>query len=301
MDARQVQQGDTHPHQTPSHSVALSGGKADRFAELRRLLPVTERRVGEHRQAVDGRALHAFLDPKTRFDDWMRRRISDGGLVEGRDYEKFNDMASSNLRSANRLQYALALDVGKRIGMGEHTPNGDLVRDYFLECERAAYLAASTFNPLDPRVLAAVMSALAIQVAQLESDNAEKTRQLGVAKRKLDFFDRFMTVDATLKLIDLGRGLRVPPLLLIAELERARVLFRDRSSKTLMARADFVERGLFANVPDTYRHPKTGETMPTFQARVLRDGYEWVGQRIIDGTFVVKRKRAASRKKGARS
>ena len=51
------------------------------------LLPIaTQAIAGEERQAVNARELHAFLEVKARFNDWIARRIEEYGFIENVDF-----------------------------------------------------------------------------------------------------------------------------------------------------------------------------------------------------------------------
>lgn len=111
------------------------------MAAQQQLIPVfTGELIEETTQYCNARDLHASLQVQTRFDDWMRRRISEYEFVEGADFQTFD---SSNLRNqksgrgGNRrsIDYRLTLDMAKELAMIENNEVGRAVRRYFIQCE----------------------------------------------------------------------------------------------------------------------------------------------------------------------
>lgn len=124
------------------------------------LIPVVASVIGNQSvQAVDGRALHIFLEVETRFNDWIDRRIEEYGFEENRDFYSFLSKTPKGGRPTK--EYTLALDMAKELAMVERTPKGKQARQYFIECERIALHAQP--QPADP-------AALAQQLADLLKD-----------------------------------------------------------------------------------------------------------------------------------
>ncbi len=54
------------------------------------LIPVVTSEIGSQTvQAVDGRTLHAFLEVKSQFRDWISNRIEEYGFESGKDFRDF--------------------------------------------------------------------------------------------------------------------------------------------------------------------------------------------------------------------
>ena len=115
---------------------------------------------GEKIQTCNARELHAFLEVKTRFNDWIARRIEDGGFVENVDYVKIVEKSHcSNLSKTQggrpSVDYFVSLSMAKELAMLERNAKGKEARLYFIECERVAKettakLAAQLPNFEDP-------------------------------------------------------------------------------------------------------------------------------------------------------
>lgn len=80
------------------------------------------------KQAVNARDLHAFLDSKQRFVDWIKGRIEKYSFIEGEDYQKLcfdyqgnllsvrghNFMKSEN-KHVSKIEYALSISMAKEL------------------------------------------------------------------------------------------------------------------------------------------------------------------------------------------
>jgi anti-repressor protein len=68
------------------------------------LIPVVTSVIGHQTvQTVDGRALHAFLEVETRFNDWIDRRIEEYGFVESQDFViDYSNLSNQTGRGGDR-------------------------------------------------------------------------------------------------------------------------------------------------------------------------------------------------------
>ncbi len=101
------------------------------------LIPVFNADIGGILQpAVDARKLHQFLGVKRDFSTWIKRRMTECGLVEDSDYllTKMGEQLPSGTKY--RFEYYLKLDVAKELAMVEKNAKGREARRYFIECER---------------------------------------------------------------------------------------------------------------------------------------------------------------------
>ena len=101
------------------------------------LIPVFNADIGGVLQpAVDARELHQFLGVKRDFSTWIKRRMTECGLVEDSDYllTKMGEQLPSGTKY--RFEYYLKLDVAKELAMVEKNAKGREARRYFIACER---------------------------------------------------------------------------------------------------------------------------------------------------------------------
>lgn len=82
---------------------------------------------------VDARSLHESLEIRTRFSDWIARRIEEYNLKDGEDY--YSKLSNSQ-NGRPCIDYTLTLDTAKELAMVERNEKGRLIRRYFIECEK---------------------------------------------------------------------------------------------------------------------------------------------------------------------
>ena len=91
-------------------------------------------------QMVDARVLHAFLEVKRDFSNWIKGRIEEFGFERGVDFIGFDspNPANQNTRGGDRrsIDYFLTIDMARELAMVERTAKGRQARRYFLDCER---------------------------------------------------------------------------------------------------------------------------------------------------------------------
>lgn len=106
---------------------------------------ITDTIGGNTVQGVLGRTLHASLQIRTRFNDWIVRRIEEYGFEEDKDFREFftestEEGVYSNLSKSQvgrpAKEYILTLDMAKELAMLEKNEIGREVRRYFIACER---------------------------------------------------------------------------------------------------------------------------------------------------------------------
>lgn len=99
------------------------------------IIPVVSRIFrGKPIQAVNAKNFYSFLSKSqsTRFNDWITRRISEYGFVEGDDYLT----EESQTKGRPGTEYYLTIDMAKELAMVERTERGREARRYFIECEK---------------------------------------------------------------------------------------------------------------------------------------------------------------------
>lgn len=86
--------------------------------------------------AVNARDLHMFLESKTDFSNWIKRRIDEADAVENTDYTSFAKKVEREIGATERIEYIITLDLAKEIAMLERNQKGKEIRRYFIECEK---------------------------------------------------------------------------------------------------------------------------------------------------------------------
>ena len=85
-------------------------------------------------QLCNARDLHAFLESKCQYANWIKDRINEYGFIQDEDYLVITERTNGRPRK----EYHITLDMGKELGMVERNERGRQIRKYFIECERRA-------------------------------------------------------------------------------------------------------------------------------------------------------------------
>lgn len=96
------------------------------------LVPVYETDKGE--KVVYGSELHAVLEVKSRFNDWITNKIKDCEATENEDFESFTKILVKGGRP--QKEYIIKLDTAKEMAMLERNEKGKQVRRYFIQVEK---------------------------------------------------------------------------------------------------------------------------------------------------------------------
>lgn len=130
-------------------------------------------------QAVNARELHHFLQVQTAFKDWIARRISEYGFLEGVD---FCSILSESTGGRPAKEYAITLDMAKELSMVERNEQGKQARRYFIECEKRLH-APKELSRLEVLQLA----------MQTEQENIALRATLDTARPKIAYYDRIVS------------------------------------------------------------------------------------------------------------
>lgn len=114
-------------------------------------------------QTVNVRDLHAFLEIKSEFRNWIKNRIK-----ECKFQENINFVTAVNFYRGGKIkEYYLTLDMAKHLSMIERNDKGHEARQYFIKCERL--LKQVTTPQVDyskPEALLGVLNHLQSQIKQ---------------------------------------------------------------------------------------------------------------------------------------
>jgi len=90
------------------------------------------------KKAVSARELHAFLESKQEFSNWVKGRIDKYGFVENVDFEVFDNFVKNPSGGRPLTEYALSINMAKELSMVEGNAKGKQARQYFIACEEMA-------------------------------------------------------------------------------------------------------------------------------------------------------------------
>ena len=115
-------------------------------------LPLSEAPVEDGTiSTINARDLHAFLGPRSRFNDWISSRLEEHPeFVENQDFVSFT---SNSVKVGRPIQeYHLSIDMAKQLAMAEKTEKGLEARRYFLDCEKRLKAVHVDLQPLLDRI-----------------------------------------------------------------------------------------------------------------------------------------------------
>ena len=82
-------------------------------------------------KTVNARELHAFLESRQEFANWIKSRIADFGFIDGQDFLTILSKTPNSGRPSR--EYYISLDMAKELSMVERNDKGRQARRYFLE------------------------------------------------------------------------------------------------------------------------------------------------------------------------
>ena len=91
-------------------------------------------------QVVSGRELHEFLEVRTKYADWIDRKIKKYGFSENRDFVLVSQKWETNnpRNPYTEVQdHVMKISMAKEISMTENSEKGRRARLYFIKCEEA--------------------------------------------------------------------------------------------------------------------------------------------------------------------
>lgn len=152
--------------------------------------------AGCPRQTVNARELHAFLEVKSRFNDWVKNRINECRFIENQD---FVTLTKNLVSGGQQTEYFLTLDAAKHFAMLERNERGFEARQYFIDCEKRAQA-----SPQIPQTLS--------EALRLAADLAdEKAALLAEQQRnapKVAFAEAVANANDTILIRDLAKVLK---------------------------------------------------------------------------------------------
>lgn len=142
------------------------------------LVPVYETSSGE--KVVYGTELYGVLEPKSRYREWINRRLGDCEAVENEDFEGAEISAASGQK---RKEHIIKLDTAKEMAMLERNDKGKQVRRYFIEVEKK-YKSHSAPPSIPQNLSPQLQFLISMELKQKEQDEritelSDRTEQQG--------------------------------------------------------------------------------------------------------------------------
>jgi anti-repressor protein len=192
--------------------------------ELSKVLPVSNQDgLG---QIVNARNLHAVLEVKTRFNDWISRRLESIEAESDVDYTVLE--AYSNLSNVPQTkEYAITLTTAKQIAMMEGNGAGKAVRKYFISCEQKLLEALKPQQRLTRLEMIELMRDN--EIARLETEQQRQVLEHRVMELEpvAQAYDKVVNAEGLLQIGAIAQILGTGRNTLFAFLMHKRVLIAD--------------------------------------------------------------------------
>lgn len=151
---------------------------------MNELIPLHRQTInGEPVETVNARELYEALGlDKSNWSRWAKQNIVNNPFaVENNDYVGFVLMTNGN----ETTDYALVIDFAKKLAMQVKTSQGELVRNYFIGCEKRLMQPKQL-----PQTNAEYILMLAQQLVEQERKSAELDNRLQVVEQKQQQLDQ---------------------------------------------------------------------------------------------------------------
>lgn len=171
---------------------------------------------GAEVNSVNARDLHAVLESKRQFADWIKARIDEVDAIENIDYIVFSQK-NENGNNKPLIEYILSTDIAKEIAMLERNEIGKKVRRYFIEVEKAYQNKTTPLNQLDYMQLQLnYLKEQDKKIYALENKTDEIHKEQLKTKHNINRLlsnDRYMTIIAFMNLYAISqKGHHIPSL-----------------------------------------------------------------------------------------
>lgn len=143
------------------------------------LIPISE---NNGKRAVNARDLHAFLESKRDFSNWIKDRIDKYDFIENQDYQVFNNFGENPKGGRPSIEYALSISMAKELSMIENNERGKQARKYFIACEENKH-------ELSRKELALMVVQAEEEKERLALENKKQQKQIEKLQPKADFAD----------------------------------------------------------------------------------------------------------------
>jgi anti-repressor protein len=205
------------------------------------LIPVFVGTIADNStQLVNARELHAFLENKDMFSNWISDRINQFDFVENQDFISLLENAKKPKGGRPSKEYHVTIDMAKELSMVERNAKGKQARLYFIECEKQAKTHPTISNIYDTLKDPAQMRHYMLHYVEkvLELEETVKTIQ-----PKADALDRLSNADGTFCLTDAAKNLGMPPQKFNAYLSSIKWIYKRAGSNTWTAYQDKIQAG----------------------------------------------------------
>ncbi|ATO57120.1 antA/AntB antirepressor family protein [Bartonella sp. 1-1C] len=223
------------------------------------LIKISEQAIDQETvQTVNARDLHAFLEIKARFNDWIVNRIKECNFRENQDFISFTKNLVKPQGGRPSIEYYLTLDMAKHLSMIERNDKGHEARQYFIKCEKLLKkVATPQIDYSTPQALLGVLNHLQSQIEQKDHVIAELTP-------KAEALDGLKRSDGLFGLIEAAKMLEIRPKDLTNYLRKHDWVYRRSPSGPLLPYQDKIKKQLMDCPAITIQRPDgTEKVLPS--------------------------------------
>lgn len=166
------------------------------------LIPIT----GNGKE-VNARDLHAFLESKQQFTDWIKNRIDKYDFIEGQDYQtlyfdylgnllniRYHNFTKSENQQVSKIEYILSINMAKELSMLEGNNRGKQARQYFIACENIARTLLEQRTKEQQK-----------QIESITANNMELHNQISAQQPAVIFAESVASSNDTIRMDDLAK------------------------------------------------------------------------------------------------
>ena len=223
--------------------------------------------AGQAQQTVNARELHAFLESKQEFSNWIKNRIEDYGFLDGGDF--LTNLSKTQGRP--RIDYFLSLDMAKELSMVERNAKGKQARQYFIDCEKR--LSGSLNIPQT------LPDALRL-AADLAERNQQQAAQIAELAPKAEALARIEVAQGDLTVTQAAKMLKMQPKQLFDWLAQHGWLYRSGGSGVWLGYQDKVHSGYVTHSVYRYTSQSTGAERVNTQVYLTPKGMSRIAEKL---------------------
>lgn len=217
------------------------------------LIPISE---NNGKRAVNARDLHAFLESKRDFSNWIKDRIDKYDFIENQDYQVFNNFGENPKGGRPSIEYALSISMAKELSMIENNERGKQARKYFIACEENKH-------ELSRKELALMVIQAEEEKERLALENEKQQKYIEKLQPKADFADKAFAMEGK---CDIGQAAKILGLpfgrnTLFKKLRELGVFFANRNEP----KQKYIDAGYF----EMKEKPVPRENHPGFIVMVV--------------------------------
>lgn len=233
------------------------------------LIPITTASIGgNQQQGVNARDLHAFLEVKTAFKDWIARRIEDFDFKEDSDFCSFLSKTPEGGRPSK--EYLLTINMAKELSMVERNEKGKQARQYFIQCEKQLKEVAQQQFAIPQTYAEALRLA-----ADKEEENQQLKSQIEQDKPRVEMAKRVIESDGAWITRKVAKVLGVTQTFLFDFMRQKKILTARNEPY-----ASFVQSGVIRPKLNTYTD-REGNEHTSITPYITTKGIEYLITRLI--------------------